>query len=555
MLRLRLCHFAWILALLSSASTVKADDLHFKKNISVGGNPVSSSEIWVKGARERNLSSSPAGNVVNLRQCDLKRTVTINEQSQTFLIATDPQDDSAAKAAALMTGGLAPASSGGTITQTTTVTDTGERKTISGYTARHLKTTVLVQASQNACSQVSQKYEIDGWYADLAKEQASCQQSLPPIRQAETCSDRVIVHRKGTGKPGYPLLETITLQNEDATTTKIDISASDISKQTLQSDLFDVPAGYREVKSAAELYSVPQPSAQYASYPAPAQQPMTAGSLAPQANVPKSSFAAPAASQIAGMAAGFGGKNAMMAQAQQYAQMAQMQQGMESQLQGGAMPGMQQGPVAGAAVPLPQAVGPKAPGKIRIGIAPAQAQLGQGNNAAADYGTPIRNAIIFVMNGPAVEITALDARLPIQVQAEAQQKQCDYILFSGVTVKHSGGGFGSFMKKAGPMTSMIPMAGMGGGMGGAIAGQAAGMAAQAAAQAAQQQAMNQLATFNGQIKSKDDVSIEYHLFPTGQDKARVENSLKGKAKSDGEDVLTPLIQQAANTILTEVTKK
>jgi hypothetical protein len=72
---------------------------------------------------------------------------------------------------------------------------------------------------------------------------------------------------------------------------------------------------------------------------------------------------------------------------------------------------------------------------------------------------------------------------------------------------------------------------------------------------AQQQAMNQLAGFNGQIKSKDDVTVEYQIFPTGQTQAKLETSLKGKAKSDGEDVLTPLIQQAANSILTEVTKK
>jgi hypothetical protein len=72
---------------------------------------------------------------------------------------------------------------------------------------------------------------------------------------------------------------------------------------------------------------------------------------------------------------------------------------------------------------------------------------------------------------------------------------------------------------------------------------------------AQQQAVSQLSSFNGQIKSKDDVIVDYHLFPTGQEKAKLENSLKGKAKSDGEDVLTPLIQQAATTILTDVTKK
>ena len=221
------------------------------------------------------------------------------------------------------------------------------------------------------------------------------------------------------------------------------------------------------------------------------------------------------------------------------------------------MPGMMpNGAPTSAPAPVPQALGPKAAGKIRIGVAPAQAQLGQGNNAGADYGTPIRNSMVLIMNGPAVEIVALDSHLSMQIQEEAKQKQCDYILFAGVTVKHGGsGGFGKFMKAAGPMSSMVPMLGMGAGLGGMIAGQAAGAAMQGAAMSAQQQAMNQLAGFNGQIKSKDDVTVEYHLFPTGQDKARLENSLKGKAKSDGEDVLTPLMEQAANSILTDVTKK
>lgn len=236
--------------------------------------------------------------------------------------------------------------------------------------------------------------------------------------------------------------------------------------------------------------------------------------------------------------------------------------GMASQLAGGMAGGMQnpggmpgQGGMQnpdGASAPVPRALGPKAPGKIRIGVAPAQAQMGQGNDAQADYGTPIRNSIVLMMSGPAVEIAALDSRIPVQVQAEAQMKQCDYILFSGVMVKHaSSGGFGKFMKAAGPMSSMIPMIGMTKGLTGMIASQAAG----AAMQTAQQQAVSQLASFNGQIKQKDDVTVEYHLFPTGQDKPRLETSLKGKAKSDGEDVLTPLIEQVANTVFTEVAKK
>ena len=115
----------------------------------------------VKGVRERTVSSSPAGTIVTLRQCDLKRTVTLNEQSHPIWLPNDPQDDSAAQAAALLTGAPTPtANSGGTITQTATVIDTGERKQVSGYTTRHLKTIVVVESSPNACSHLSQKYEL-----------------------------------------------------------------------------------------------------------------------------------------------------------------------------------------------------------------------------------------------------------------------------------------------------------------------------------------------------------------------------------------------------------
>ena len=61
------------------------------------------------------------------------------------------------------------------------VTDTGERKTLYGYPARHLKAKVEVKSSDNACTQVNQQYELDGWYADVSKDMAAaCQQFLPP---------------------------------------------------------------------------------------------------------------------------------------------------------------------------------------------------------------------------------------------------------------------------------------------------------------------------------------------------------------------------------------
>src|SRR5580704_10515983 len=227
-----------------------------------------------------------------------------------------------------------------------------------------------------------------------------------------------------------------------------------------------------------------------------------------------------------------------------------------SQLQG-ALAGLlgTQATAGAGTVPAPQPLGPKAPGKIRIGIAPAQAQLGQGNNAQSDYGTPIRNAIVYTMNGPAVEIAPLDAHIPIQLQAEAQQKQCDYILVSHVTVKHSNSSFDKYMRMGNAAANFNPMVGMTRSLG-ALATQAAAQAAtQAAVMTAQQQAASQLSSFNGQIKSKDDVAVDYQLYPTGQAEPKLQNSLKGKAKSDGEDVLTPLLEQEATGVLTEVTKK
>lgn len=79
---------------------------------------------------------------------------------------------------------------------------------------------------------------------------------------------------------------------------------------------------------------------------------------------------------------------------------------------------------------------------------------------------------------------------------------------------------------------------------------------QAASFAAQQAAASQLGQFNGQIKSKDDVTVQHQLVAPGQQQQpKSQNSLTAKAKADGEDVMTPLLTQAAPNVLTEATKK
>jgi hypothetical protein len=534
----------WSAAMLA-AVIAQAQDLHIKKSITVGGNFVSTSETSIKGARERTVTQTPSGTTINLRQCDLRRTLTLNEQAQAYLVTPDAQDENAAKAAALATGTAAPESVGGKIVVTSTVTDTGERKTMYGFPARHLKVKVVQEPSQDACTQVRQTFEIDGWFADLSKERASCETVAPPVQQGSGCHDTVIVRRTGSGKPGYPLQQNITMPTPDGGTVTVTQQISELTKQEAPAELFDVPSGYRQVQSLAELNAA-APQAQVAqSGMAPQMQTGTTQAGAAQ-------MSANAAEMKTTMLAGMMNPAAGPAAQMKANAMAQQMLGMMGGQMGPGMmgPGQQ---ARGNQVAAPQALGPKAPGKIRIGVAPPEAQVGQGNNAGADYSTPIRNAEVALMSGPAIEIAALDSHIAIQLQAEAQQKQCDYVLFSNVAVKHSsGGGFGKFAKFGGVAASLTPVGAAARGMAGAAAASAASAAASAAAQAAQQQAVSQLAGFNGQIKSKDDVTVQYQLVAAGQAAPLLQDSLKGKAKSDGEDVLTPLLQQAATTVLTQV---
>ena len=168
-----------------------------------------SSETLLKGARERTavqIAGAPA--TVTIRQCDLKRSVTLSDQSKAYLVAKDPEDDSVNRAAALVSGDAGAPSVGGKVTVTSTVTEySAEAKTLFGYPARHLKTTVVAASSPNACSPFNQKYQIDGWYIDL-KDRAACKGFVPPVHSdVANCTDKVVTRQVGTAKPGFPSMK------------------------------------------------------------------------------------------------------------------------------------------------------------------------------------------------------------------------------------------------------------------------------------------------------------------------------------------------------------
>src|ERR1051325_10367707 len=158
----------------------------------------------------------------------------------------------------------------------------------------------------------------------------------------------------------------------------------------------------------------------------------------------------------------------------------------------------------------------------------SKAQMSDGV-PATQSAEAVRNTFIGYLNGPTVEVVALNARLPEQAFAEARQSQCDYILFSGLTQKKGGGGmFGKVMGNvAGAAGSVIPY---GGGAG------------EVAARTAATTAIYTTATIATSIKAKDELTLDYKLHSTADQKTVVTNTTKAKAKSDGDDVITPMIQ-------------
>ena len=192
---------------------------------------------------------------------------------------------------------------------------------------------------------------------------------------------------------------------------------------------------------------------------------------------------------------------------------------------------------------------------LRICLVLPRAQLGQGSSGA-DVSEPVRQTMISYLNGPTVELIQLAARIPVQVDAEAQQSACEYVLYTSVVQKKGGGGFGKLLAAAAPIASvasmMVPgVGGMTGNYGAIMAGQAVASAASAAAaQNAQQEAMEAINGASEQnIKKGDEVTLEYQLTKTGVTEPFATHSSSAKAKAKGEDLLSPLIEQTAIDVL------
>ena len=431
---------------------------------------------YIKGKRQR--SEQSGGQMIMLQQCDLRRNIQIMPQMKVYVI--QPYDQPAAGGTANTSTATTTAQPritkpGGVVTSIITTKDTGERKQMFGYTARHILTTMEMKSSPDACSNVNMKMEVDGWYIDAAFaldcDMTQAYANYKP-HGSGGCRDRYESKTIGTAKKGYPVWEKTTMFGGASGTQEFTTinEVVEFSQATLDQSLFEIPEGYREVADFASAMS-------NMAYPFPANTETSKTGTSANANPTTTSqpTAAPASE-----------------------------------------------------------IGPKREGVIRFGIPAVKAgNVSEGMNAN-DLALAVQNTLIQQLKTTQVEVVPIQAS-GAAIQAEAQQKQCDYVVYATVAHKKGGGGFGSMLSSSvGKVASNV----------GYGSGTAAAVATNVAITAAVAQ----------NIKAKDEVTVDVRLEKPGSTVPTFAQTYKGKAKSAGEDVITPLCQQATQGMVAAVTK-
>jgi len=358
-------------------------DVKIRQRMSMGSTAGTETTLYVKGPRMRNEMAGGGAGFTSILQCDLKRTITVNEKTRTYLISSTNSPGSTAGAGD-GDGGAAPRPTtpaqppaprrGGVVEVINTITDTGERKEMFGFTARHIKTSIVKKASPDACDK-DQKIETDGWYIDFqyafeCPGQTQKPDPMPVRPQRPDCQDEVRTKTIGTAKLGFPLLVTTTIYQPDGSTRSMTQEVLELSREPLDAALFDVPNGYTLAKDMQELYGM-------------------------------------GASTYAGSTANTAGG------------------------------GPNTGSSSSVANTANASATPKKPGVIRVGVLQPSVQVSSGDAASA--AESLRNGFANHLKDATVEVILLSSRSASAALSEARQIECDYVLSSSLTIKKGGG--------------------------------------------------------------------------------------------------------------------
>ena len=455
-------------------STVAYADTKVKIRQTTNGQTYENS-TYIKGKRQR--SETNGGQMITITQCDLRRNLMLMPMTKTYMV--QPYDDasSAPSSAGAMSNSRPPlqqpSKKGGVVTSTVTTRDTGERKQMFGYTARHIITTMVMESSPDACSPSNHKMEIDGWYIDAAFAlDCDLGRNYTPYRpqmNSGGCHDRYETKQIGTAKKGFAVWEKTTMFGPNGTESfSTTNEVIEFSQATLDASLFEPPADYREVSDFTSMYSA-------------AASGMSSTSPTSPSSSPSSPSTAP------------------------------------------------------TTTPAATTVGPKKAGMIRIGIVTVKPGAVAENMNAGNLAGAVQTTLTEKLKAPNVEAVPIQATVLNQIEAEARQKECDFLVYTTVTHKKGGGGFGSVFGSTAAQ----------------VAGNTIGYGNTAAAIAANAATSAVVAD----VKAKDEVTVDVRLEKPGAGYPAFSKQFKGKAKSAGEDIVTPPTTQAAQALIEAATKQ
>jgi hypothetical protein len=410
---------------------------------------------YIKNKRQR--TEAMGGQSVTIQQCDLRRDLQLMPQMRAYTVR--PYDEGTAQTAnvpATSTRRATERTQGGLVTSTVTTKDTGERRQMFGYTARHLVITVETKSSPDSCNPVDTKMETDGWYIDAAF-QLECDMERAtryynPQPTSGGCRDRHETKQVGTAKRGYPVWEKMTMFDKDGRESFSMVNeVVELSQATLDASLFEAPAGYREVKDFSAASMMAAASAK--------------GSQGDEGDNPSR----PSSS--------------------------------------------------GQAQPPAAELSAKRPGVMRLGLAGVQTGAVGDNMNAVELAAAVRAALATRLKSATVEVVLLEPFA--DADTDARQKECDFVVYANVSHKKGGGGgFGGMLGKV-----VAPAVGL---------GRADGASGGGAATA--------------NVKPKDELTLDVRLQATGTTAPAASSQFKAKAKSAGEDIITPAVEQAVQMI-------
>jgi hypothetical protein len=185
--------------------------------------------------------------------------------------------------------------------------------------------------------------------------------------------------------------------------------------------------------------------------------------------------------------------------------------------------------------------GVQAPAPTCIAIVLPSAKGAAGD--ATEFATSLRELFVSYLTGPSLRAMPLEARLASQAIEEARQKDCGHVLVTSIERKRNdGSGWGRALGRAAGSAAWygVPYG---------------GTAASAAARSAAVAGAHAISTKAAETKAKDEVTLEYRFGTLDAALRATARTEKAKAKSDGEDLLTPLVEKAAEVIAAAILKR